>query len=96
MTVVLYMLNETTQRTICEPEFFQTFEQAREEMLNRIRKTLGVPDDTNEQTLEARIQGHDGELMADEAYCTSKNHDDCDWKIHEVCLPLTVDGKLIS
>lgn len=96
MTVVLYMLNETTQRTICEPEFFQTFEQAREEMLNSIRKTLGVPDDTDEQTLEARIQGHDGELMADEAYCTSKNHDDCDWKIHEVCLPLTVDGKLIS
>lgn len=96
MTIVLYMLNETTQRTICEPEFFQTFEQAREEMLNRIRETVDAPDDADEQTLETLIQGNDGELMADEAYCTSKNHDDCDWKIHEVYLPLTVDGKLIS
>ncbi len=96
MTVVLYMLNETTQRSICEPEFFPTFEQAQEEMLNRIRETLDAPGDADKQTLEALIQGHDGELMEDEAYCTSRNHDDCDWKIHEVCLPLTVDGKLIS
>lgn len=95
MIATFYMLNETTQRNICEPEFFPTFEQAREEMLNRIRETLDVPDDADEQALRANIQENDGELMVDEAYCTNKNHDDCDWKIHKVCLPFTVDSKLI-
>lgn len=95
MIATFYMLNETVQRSISEPEFFPTFEQAREEMLNRIRETLDVPDDTDEQALQESIQGNNGELMTDEAYCTNKNHDDCDWKIHEIHLPLTIEGKLI-
>lgn len=95
MIATFYMLNETVQRSISEPEFFPTFEQTREEMLNRIRETLDVPDDTDEQALQESIQGNNGELMTDEACCTNKNHDDCDWKIHEVCLPLTIEGKLI-
>lgn len=96
MIATFYMLSETVQRDISEPEFFDTFEAAREEMLSRLRVTLDTPEDISEQALLKLAEARDGDIMESEAYCTNKNHDDCDWKIHEVCLPLTVDGKLIS
>ena len=65
-----YVLIEVIEREISTPEFFDTFEAARKEMANR----YGEADPYND---------YDG-LYRDHAYCTNRNHDNCDWKIFEL------------
>ena len=65
-----YVLIEVIERDISTPEFFDTFEEAHEEMARRYKDTARDIDD--------------GELNKWEAWCESANHDNCDWRIYEI------------
>ena len=64
-----YVLIEVVECEIHTPVFFDGFDAAHAEMKSRYEK--------------ASVYGC-GELNDDNAWCTNRNHDTCDWKIFEV------------
>ena len=64
-----YILLETVEREISEPEFFYSYEDAYAEMENRFFETE---------------RHEDGEIDDWSAYCENANHDNCDWKIFKI------------
>ena len=64
-----YVLIEVVECDIQPPVFFDSFDSAHAEMKSRYEK--------------ASVYGC-GELNDDNAWCTNRNHDACDWKIFEV------------
>lgn len=64
-----YILIEVVECDIQPPVFFDSFDAAHAEMKSRYEK--------------ASVYGC-GELNDDNAWCTNRNHDACDWKIFEV------------
>lgn len=75
---MLYVLCQTIERNISEPEVFQELADAQKQMNLYWREALGLSQDEpiNEDDLP-----EDASFDEMEAYCTNRNHDNCDWHI---------------
>lgn len=81
MRDVFYVLCETVEREINTPCFFNRKKEAQKEMKDRFMK--------------ARRSDDNGFIDDTTAYCETKNHDNCDWRIFEVSKSL-FDASMLS
>ena len=81
-----FILCETIEREISEPVFFNSYEDAYQEMRTRFFKAFGVEDsiDVTDDELLDDLDEETGYISEWSAYCENANHDNCDWKIFEI------------
>lgn len=75
MMVKKFMLIEVIERNVSEPGFFDTHDDAYNEMKDRYEKTCDPSD-------------CDSHISEDYAYGESANHENCDWEIFEISIPV--------
>ena len=76
-----YMLICCCERDIEEPQFFDSYEEAYEAMINDYQAMTECDEEELNEVLNCP---YDDSIESYSAYCTNKNHDDVDWKIFEV------------
>lgn len=75
---MLYVLCQTIERNISEPELFQELTDAQKQMNRYWREAMGFSPDAHINEEDFPDNAACDEM---EAYCTNRNHDNCDWKI---------------
>lgn len=73
-----FILCETIEREISTPAFFDTIKEAQEEMAKRFKAAANLTDDDM-----GNLDEYEACLDETKAYCTNKNHDNCDWAIFQ-------------
>lgn len=76
-----YILICCCERDIEEPQFFDSYEEAYDAMINDYQQMTECDDEEINEVLNCP---YDDSIELHSAYCTNKNHDDVDWKIFEV------------
>jgi len=78
-----YMLIEVIERSIHEPKFFETYQEAFHEMAARMAQAMDMDVlDLLDKYYDA--DDSDAGISENVAFCESRNHNNCDWRICEV------------
>ena len=83
----MFILSSCFEREIATPQIFNTKEEAQEVMKKEFAETLNIEVDEIYEFLESD-DSCEASINDDYAYCTNLNHDNCDWAIHEIDLPI--------
>ena len=75
MMVKKFMLIEVIERNVSEPEFFDTHQKAYDEMKHRFEEACDASDE-------------DSYIAEDYAYGENASHDNCDWQIFNIEMPV--------
>ena len=78
-----YMLIEVIERSIHEPKFFDTYQEAFDEMAGRMAQAMGMDVSALiDEYYDA--DDYDAGISENVAFCENRNHENCDWRICEV------------
>lgn len=92
----VYVLSETIEREISTPVTYLDFNSALSELISRMAQAFGYPEsdihdmltDLNNGELDDCSLYYDEENGVATAYGENANHDNCDWDISPVEIPV--------
>ena len=76
-----YILICCCERDIEEPQFFDSYEEAYDAMINEYQEMTECDDAELDGIINDK---YDTAIESHSASCSNRNHDDVDWKIFEV------------
>lgn len=92
----VYVLSETIERNISTPATYLDFNSALSELISRMAQAFDYPEseinnmltDLENGELDNCFLGYDKEKGVATAYGENANHDNCDWDISPVEIPM--------
>ena len=82
-----FILVSCVERQINVEGFFNSFEEATKEMLEQFYDCSGIsPNMPYEEYDDENNYRIDKEYLSASAWCESKNHDNCDWKVEKITI----------
>lgn len=80
-----WMLICCCERDIMYPEFFNTWDEAHRFMCEEVADALGMSvEEVTESYLNGEELGNNACVIEECAWCETKNHDNCDWRIYNI------------